>query len=119
MVTTDAFHELQAIKGGKKPYAIARQDVQPMALSSLQLSRIDSFKPAGSARPFAVLIDADALAGAEQPIDDGHAARKGSPEGRGPCQRAAREMRQANPQITVHCRRLKPGDGITFPATPL
>jgi putative SOS response-associated peptidase YedK len=35
MVTTDAFHELQAIKGGKKPYAIARQDVQPMAFAGL------------------------------------------------------------------------------------
>jgi hypothetical protein len=39
-------------------------------------------------------------------------------EGRGTCLQAARELRQANPQIIAHCRRMKPGDGITFPATP-
>jgi putative SOS response-associated peptidase YedK len=35
IVPADAFYEWKAIEGGKQPYAIARQDAQPMAFAGL------------------------------------------------------------------------------------
>lgn len=35
LVPADAFYEWKAVEGGKQPYAVARQDGQPMALAGL------------------------------------------------------------------------------------
>ena len=58
IVPADVFYEWRSLKGGKQPYAIARQDGRPMAFADIWAAYYDL---AGTlTRTFAIIISTDA-----------------------------------------------------------